>query len=131
MAVTPIFKFDDDQIIEALQVTRCNPAQASIFLASKWRKPCYRTYVARTVKRRPRLIEFVREYREMVTDQAEANLFRQVENGDIKASALVVSTLGKDRGWVRESERSKKLTAGDLSEAIFKGRARAESSAAE
>jgi hypothetical protein len=122
MAVTPIFKFDDDQIIEALQATRCNFAQASIFLARKWRRSCFRNYVARCAKKRPRLIEFVREYRETVADQAEANIFRQVLDGDFKASVLVVMTLGKDRGWVTRSERGEKLSAADLVEAIARGR---------
>ena len=131
MAVSPILKFDDDQIIEALQATRCNPTEASILLARKWRRPCHRTYVTRTARRRPRLIEFMREYREMVTDQAEANLFRQVENGDIKASVLLVRTLGKDRGWVPRSEKSEKPSAADQVEAIARGRVRAKSGAAE
>jgi hypothetical protein len=121
----PGAKFDDDQIIEALEATRCNFAEATRFLIKKWHVPCSRGHVAAVVTKRRRLTEWVRDYRETVADQAEANIFRQVLDGDLKASVLVVSTLGKDRGWVRRSERSKKLAVGDLSEAIIRGRARA------
>jgi hypothetical protein len=124
MTVTPIFKFDDDQIIEALQATRCNLAQASAFLAKKWGRPCHRKYVVQTVKRRRCLVEFVREYRETVADQAEAIIFQAVENGDYQASVLVVRTLGKDRGWVPKAEKELKLPAESLVEAIARGRAR-------
>ena len=125
MAVTPIFKFDDDQIIEALEATRCNLAQASIFLAKKWGRSCHRKYVASTVKKRRRLVEFVREFREIVADQAEANIFQAVENGDYQASVLVVRTLGKDRGWVPKAEKDLMLPAENRLEAIARGRARA------
>jgi hypothetical protein len=124
MTVTPIFKFDDDQIIEALEATRCNLAQASVFLAKKWGRPCHRNYVACTVKKRRRLVEFVREYREMVADQAEAIIFQAVDNGDYQASVLVVRTLGKDRGWAPKTEKDLKLPAESLVEAIARGRAR-------
>jgi hypothetical protein len=124
MAVTPIFKFDDDQMIEALQATRCNLAQAAVFLAKKWGRPCHRRYVVQTVKRRRRLAEFVREYREMVADQAEAIIFQAVDNGDYQASVLVVRTLGKERGWVPKAEKDLKLPAESLVEAIARGRAR-------
>jgi hypothetical protein len=59
----PAAKFDDDQIIEALLATRCNLAEATRFLIRKWDMPCHRDYVAKVVKKRRRLIEFVRDYR--------------------------------------------------------------------
>jgi hypothetical protein len=120
----PGAKFDDDQIIEALQATRCNLAEATRFLVRKWNVPCSRHHVAVVVKRRRRLTEWVREYREIVADRAEANIFRAVENGDYQASVLVVRTLGKDRGWVPRSEKDTKLPAASLVEAIARGRDR-------
>jgi hypothetical protein len=120
----PGAKFDDDQIIEALQATRCNLAEATRFLIKKWNVPCSRHHVAAVVKRRRYLVEFVREYREMVADQAEAIIFQAVENGDYQASVLVVRTLGKDRGWVPKAEKDLKLPAESLVEAIARGRAR-------
>jgi hypothetical protein len=121
MAVTPIFKFDDDQIIEALEATRCNFTQAALFLAKRWDRPCHRNYVARVVKKRPHLIEFVREYRASAIDKAEDNIFKQVLDGDLKASALVVRTLGKKRGWVPRSETAKMLSPKDQLMAIAGG----------
>jgi hypothetical protein len=125
MAVTPIFKFDDDQIIEALQATRCNLTQASTFLTKKWGRSCHRTYVARVVKKRPHLVEFVRDYRASAIDKAEDNIFQQVLSGDLKASTLVIRTLGKNRGWVPRSEKDKKLSPKDQLAAIARGREKA------
>jgi hypothetical protein len=126
----PGAKFDDDQIIEALQASGCNFAEATRFLIKKWNVPCSRNYVAAVVKKRRPLTEWVHEYRASAIDQAEANLFRQVENGDIKASVLVARTLGKDRGWVPRSEKGEKLSSADQVAAIAKGRARAKSGVA-
>ena len=121
----PGAKFDDDQIIEALEATRCNLAEATRFLIKKWDVPCSRNYVVRTVKKRRRLTEWVKEFRAIAIDEAEAVIFQAVENGDYQASVLVVGTLGKDRGWVPRAEKDLKLSPKDQLEAIARGRDRA------
>jgi hypothetical protein len=125
----PAAKFDDDQIIEALLATRCNLAEATRFLIRKWDVPCHRDYVATVVRKRRRLIEFVRDYRASAIDRAEDNIFRQVLDGDFKASALVVRTLGKKRGWVPKSETDNKLSPKGQLAAIARGRDRAKADA--
>lgn len=125
MPVTPIFKFDDDQVMEALQATRCNFTRAAAFLAKKWGRSCRREYVARVSKQRRRLAEYVRDHREIAADQAEANIFQAVENGDRQASLQVLRTLGKDRGWVSRTEEAAKPSAASTLDAIASGRARA------
>ncbi|RLA87426.1 MAG: hypothetical protein DRG40_00300 [Deltaproteobacteria bacterium] len=65
---------------------------------------CHRVTVNRYLKRHPRLAEAVREEREKLKDLAEAKLIEQLQDGQPWAVKYVLSTLGKDRGYVERQE---------------------------
>lgn len=50
------------------------------------------------------LTELTTSLRDRIVDKAEGNVFDDVEKGDPTASRLVVTTLGRDRGWTTRTE---------------------------
>lgn len=56
----------------------------------------------------PELVSALNDWRQEIVDKAEDNIFILVEKGDGAASKMVVSMLGKDRGWVAREEQTGK-----------------------
>lgn len=56
----------------------------------------------------PELQALLMDLRDEIVDIAEDNIYKDVRDGDSGASRFVLSTLGKDRGWVTRQENSNK-----------------------
>jgi hypothetical protein len=56
------------------------------------------------IRQSPRLREVVRHARAEILDDAEWNVFRRVEKGDLKLSLWVLSRLGRERGYGKIEE---------------------------
>jgi hypothetical protein len=67
-----------------------------------------RTALERRISNNPKIRKIVEEerlsYREEKLDLAEEDLMRRLENGDWHATKYVLSTLGRDRGYVERQE---------------------------
>lgn len=81
------------EIYLALVETKGNLAKAARDLHST------RKYVMGMAADTPEIVALLEDLREGVVDQAEDNIFADVEKGDQSASRFVASTLGKKRGW--------------------------------
>jgi hypothetical protein len=125
MAQEPDYKFNSDQIKDAILEADGNLADAARLLVAKWGVSCTRQYVKDAVDKRPELLGWYADFRQEVVDKAEGNIFRCVREGDYQASVLVVRTLGKERGWVPKEEVEAKVDGEVLLTKMSEGRKRA------
>lgn len=98
-------------IVEALR-----DADGLISLAAR-RLGCSTSTIYRRAERAPSVRQVIDEARAELVDEAEAALRAAVENGAPWAVALVLRTLGRDRGYV---ERQELATTGVTAEVVTK-----------
>lgn len=65
---------------------------------------CSRQTVDKYCKKHPTIREAIEQEREMLKDMAEGRLVKAVQDGEPWAVKYVLSTLGKDRGYVERQE---------------------------
>lgn len=82
-------------IYSALVEARGNRSEAARNLGIR------RPILSAKIDANPTLLALCQDLRESITDKAETNIFNEVERGDQSASRFVLSTLGKDRGYVQ------------------------------
>jgi len=68
----------------------------------------WRSNLVQYISTKPELQAALDDIRQTVVDKAESNIFAAVEQGDLGSSKMVVSMLGKDRGWVTREEQTGK-----------------------
>lgn len=98
--VDPRPPVSDDAIYVALQNHKGNISAVARDLD---RSPAV---IRKRVKEHKELNALHDELRQAVIDKAEDNIFEAVEKGDLVQSALIVRTLGKDRGWSPRTEHT-------------------------
>ena len=79
-------------------------ASHGILAAAARRLEVSRTAVHKAVKRHPTLQAAVDEARDEIVDLAETRLYEKVHAGHTPSVMFVLSTLGKDRGYVPRQE---------------------------
>jgi hypothetical protein len=94
-------KVDDQKIIQTLWDTNGNLAATARTLAASLSIKCSRGYVANRVNSTPALQEVLDEIRQSLLDTAEDNIFNSVISGKIEESKFVLTTIGKERGYVK------------------------------
>ncbi len=60
------------------------------------------------VDRTPSLVLLLSELKDEVVDAAEGNFFKAAKSGDLIASKFILTTIGKDRGYVTRVEQTGK-----------------------
>jgi len=65
---------------------------------------CTASAVRRRINRNKRLQDLLASLREEVKDYAEHTIMRKVRAGNLDASKFVLSTLGRDRGYITKQE---------------------------
>ena len=63
-----------------------------------------RSQITLFIRKNPELKELCLEEREKIIDVAENRLFKAADNGDKWAIDKIVSTIGKERGWVESQQ---------------------------
>lgn len=97
----------DALIAEHLRASRGNITKAGQSLTDAGH-PIRRATLKNRIDKSVALREILTELRDEVLDQAETNVFDDVFAKDSGASRFVLSTLGKDRGWVTRVENENK-----------------------
>lgn len=87
---TPVSRAD---IYEALKSTSGNRAAVCRLLSIRRQK------LNDIINATPALVALCDDLREGIVDNAEQNIFKEVEAGNESASRFVLGTLGKKRGW--------------------------------
>jgi hypothetical protein len=88
----------NDQIVEKLKEAKGNMTLAAKLLG------CTRQMVWKRAKTIQKIQDAIDESREVAVDHAESALQRAVLEGDFRAIAFTLKTLGKDRGYVERME---------------------------
>jgi hypothetical protein len=99
---TPTPQFTTTQMADALRKARGIKAAAARSLG------CTRETVVRYCKRYPSVAAVCDEQREVLVDIAEGKLTQEVDQGTEWAVKMVLTTLGKDRGYVTRHENTGK-----------------------
>lgn len=86
------------QIVDALQAT-----DGLIYKAAT-RLGCAPSTIYKRAERSPLVRQAIEDSRGELVDESESKLRLAVERGDAWAVALVLKTLGKDRGYVERQE---------------------------
>lgn len=88
----------NDQIVEKLKEAKGNMTLAAKLLG------CTRQMVWKRAKTIQKIQDAIDESREVAVDHAESALQRAVLEGDFRAIAFTLKTLGKNRGYVERVE---------------------------
>jgi hypothetical protein len=91
-------QYTNEEIKAALTETK-----GLIYLAAK-KLRCAANTIRYRMSRSPEIVQLVADLRQEFVDTGEASLYRAVVNGEPWAVALVLKTLGKDRGYVERTE---------------------------
>jgi hypothetical protein len=94
--------YTNEQIIAALQETK-----GLVFLAAK-RVGCDPDTIYNRAKRSPEVAKAIKNQRGEVVDTAELKLYQAILNGEPWSIAMVLKTLGKDRGYVEKQQHEHK-----------------------
>ncbi len=98
-------QFSDADIMTALEMSRGLIYNSARLLG------CSAQTIYDRVKVSPAVAECLKECRGLLLDKAENKLVDKIDAGDFQSIALLLKTLGKDRGYVERSE----LTGKDAS----------------
>lgn len=91
----------DRKIAAALVQGRGVITEAAKILAKSYGRKCVRQTIANLVNDSPELLELAIQSREALVDLCESGIIRRAEAGDQKDQHLIVTTIGKARGWSR------------------------------
>ena len=94
-------KVSVEQIANALRDARGNKSAAARNLTQTSGVEVSRRYLAGKIDSNPALLELVEDLRESVIDNAETNIFDAIAGGRLEESKFVLTTIGKDRGYVK------------------------------
>jgi hypothetical protein len=86
------------QMIDALQ------ANAGIKSAAARRLGCHLSTIDNYIDRYPTVRQAYEEARAGIVDMAESVVVRRVNAGEWDAAKFILTTLGKDRGWITKQE---------------------------
>lgn len=96
-----------DKIAQHLRDNRGNLSLTCRTLAD-FGFPISRKSLKNRIDSSPELREVLDDVRDDILDQAESNVYDDVFAKDPGASRFVLTTLGKERGWVTRQEQSNK-----------------------
>ena len=91
-------KITNDQIVEKLKEAKGNMTLAARMLG------CTRQLVWKRARSVQKIQDALDESREVAVDHAESALQRAVLEGDFRAIAFTLKTIGKDRGYIERQE---------------------------
>lgn len=90
--------YTNEEIYDALRAANGN------FMAAATALGCNRQVIKKRVEETPMLIDLVADFKDGVLDQAETNIYSAVLAGDQAASKFVLTTIGKERGFITRNE---------------------------
>jgi hypothetical protein len=93
---------------------------------------CSRRVVDDYINSYPQLVAIREDIRESVVDIAEDNLFQAVAEGDLTVSAMIVKTIGRERGYAtRVENKVDVIDANEVKDRILEARKRAMAASAD
>ena len=90
--------------ISATQYQEAIVAAHGILSSAARRLGCSRTAIHKACKRHPTVQKALDEARDEILDLAESRLFEAVNAGSLPAVMFMLSTIGRDRGYVTRQE---------------------------
>ena len=100
MARPPKYKFEVEEIAEALRKSGGILQEAAKYLTAKTGKSCTRRTVVNMVNQHSaRLDPVLQESRELVCDLAESQLIQEIKRGSVNAIRYYLDNQGRHRGY--------------------------------
>ena len=100
MARPPKYRFEVEEIAEALRKSGGILTEAAKYISTKTGKACTRRTIAQMcMQHSTQLDPVLRESRELVCDLAETNLIREIQRGSVNAIRYYLDNQGRHRGY--------------------------------